>query len=113
MTAELYVLDWQDTAYAKQPTADEVYQWAIASGLVIEGMPKVYANGTVQMTCEPSPLELWPSFTPVPQTRELKLQSAVQAVLQARKELRVSNGTQERALLAVIDLLLVGYGVDG
>lgn len=116
MATELYLLDWQETAYGKQPQPDDVLSWALAQGLIVDGVPRVYANGTVQIECEPSPESLWPSFTPIPQTREMVLEGHVRALLDARAELMAlppaKVGPLERGLLATMALLLVGYGVE-
>ena len=113
---ELYLLDWQETAHGKQPTADEVLEWATANGLYVDGMPKVYADGTVQIECLHSPESLWPAFAPMPQTSHNVLAGHVRATVAIRAELRAIPEYQrspvERGLLAVIALLMHGYGVE-
>lgn len=113
---ELYLLDWQDTAYGQQPEPSEVMGWLTQLGYIVEGRPKVYANGTVQLSCYPDPRHQWPDFEPVPQSPEQALAQHVHTVTMVRQRLLAIPESQrsetDEALLAIIGLLLYGFGVN-
>lgn len=113
--AELYLLDWQETKHGKQPKPAEVDAWLKSRGINVVGLPKVYANGTVQVTCEPSPEAIWPDFAPIMLTLDDRLSVHIKELLAARAEvLHIPENRRnavERLLLANTALLLFGYGV--
>jgi hypothetical protein len=108
---ELYLLEWKD----QQPTAAQVMSWLAQQGFVIDGTPKVYPNGTIMVECEPDPTNRWQDFTASPQTPADTMAHHVSEVVRARAELLAipepeRNATQ-RALLAIIELVMYGFGV--
>jgi hypothetical protein len=112
--ADMYLVDWQETAYGQRPEPRAVMAWLKANGFTVEGMPKVYANGTVSIMCQPNPVELWHTFEPVAETVEDKLSAHIASLLEARAELLAipehKRSPADRALLATMALLMFGVG---
>ncbi len=115
--AELYVLNWQDTAYGLKPTAEDVTWWLEHEGYQSVSVPKVYSDGSVQIELEDGHgiTARWPDFTPVIQTVEDKLSGHVKALLEARADVlqtpEARRTATEKLLLAVTALVLYGYGI--
>lgn len=109
---ELYILEWRE----HQPSAAQVTSWLGERGFVVDDTPKVYPNGTLSVLCEPDPTEVWQDFTASPQTPADMMAQHVREVVSARAELLAipeheRNATQ-RALLAIIELVMYGFGVS-
>lgn len=116
--AETFILDWHDTAYAKQPTADEVRHWLESQSYKPVSTPKIYPNGTVQVevTDYEGLTATWPEFEPPVLTPADVLGSHIRELLAARQDIMSIHENrrtpQERLLLAVTALVLYGYGVS-
>lgn len=114
--SDLYLLDWRETKHGKQPKPAEVDAWLNDHGITCDGLPKVYANGTVQVLCQGDPEAIWPEFEPAPLTADDKLSAHIKELLAARKEVMsipdARRNATERLLLANTALLLYGYGVE-
>jgi hypothetical protein len=116
--AETYILDWQNTAYGKQPKPQEVDAWLKERGYEPVGAPKVYPNGTVQVevVSYEGLTAAWPEFQPPALTPTDVLGSHIRELLIARQDVMAIHENrrtpQERLLLAVTALVLYGYGVS-
>jgi hypothetical protein len=112
MSVELYLLPWAD----KQPRPAKVSELLTMRGYVIEGTPVVYANGTLAVEAEPDPTEAWAELWPEAEAPPANpLSDHIKTLAEARKQLEVTPehelSESQRVTLALIVLLMAGYGV--
>lgn len=111
-----FILRWSDTKHGKQPKPQEVELWLTLNGFEPTATPKVYANGDVQLSCKGDPEAAWANFMPPLLTIEDKLSGYVKALVAERAVILArpegSRTSIERGMLAIMGLVLYGYGIE-